>query len=127
MKPNRKAVGVVFCLGILLVVAGVVADSILYRRATPPSSVTDVASCIAWLGQPMGVIRVTTSEQQQYYMLRGPSGRLVSSGAAAYTFDATGRVVGWTPDMGDVYSPPVVFAKGARREEISLEDLPFTQ
>ena len=126
MKKKRKAVAVVLCVGILLVFGDVVANRLLYRRATPPSSVTDLSSCIAWLGKPMGVIRVTT-EGQQYIMIQGPSGRLASSGTAAYTFDASGRFIGWTPDMGDVYSPSVVFSNGASRETISVADLPITQ
>jgi hypothetical protein len=126
MQKYLKVVKVAVGIGVCLIVGDLVGNRILYRRAMPPSGVTNITTCITWLGKPMGMLRVTTAGEQ-YYIIQGPPGRLAASGKAAYTFDARGRFVGWTPDMGDIYRPPVAFSPGARREEIGMDALPLTR
>lgn len=108
---------------LLLLIGCMVADQIPMARARPPKSVTNVDSCLAWLGTPMSSYRVTVSNIV-YYQLTGPAGRYVSSGPSAYTFDVRGRFIGWSADMGDFKQPPEVFQQGAQREKITLDQLP---
>jgi len=71
----------------------------------------------------MGSYRVTVGKTV-YYQITGPAGRYVASGPSAYTFDAQGRFIGWSSDMGDFKRPAEVFQEGAKREKITLEQLP---
>ena len=85
---------------LLLLIGCIAADQIPLAQARPPKSVRDINSCLAWLKKPMGSYRVTTDETV-YYQVTGPAGRYLASGPSAYTFDAQGRFIGWSADMGD--------------------------
>jgi hypothetical protein len=118
LKVICVAVGVV-----LLLLIGCIADNqISYSRAKPPKTVTDVSTCLAWLRNPMGAYRITDGDVI-YYRVTGPAGRHVASGLSAYTFDSQGKFIGWTPDAGDFPTPGLRLSPGAKREEISLEEL----
>ena len=108
---------------LLLLIGCIAADQIPLARARPPKSVMDVASCLAWLKKPMGSYRVTANNTV-YYQITGPAGRYLASGPSAYSFDAQGRFIGWSADMGDSKTPAEVFREGAKREKIPLDQLP---
>jgi hypothetical protein len=114
----------VLTLGIpFVLLIGCVAEAIVISsRATPPKSVTDVESCLAWLRQPGRAWRITSGEDV-YYQVWGPTGRSLPSGPSGYTFDSRGKFIDWSPDIGDIETPPEAFAPDAIREEISLEEL----
>lgn len=106
----------------LLLIGCFVDDQIAFRRARPPENVTDVPSCLAWLQEPMGVYRITDGDLI-YYRLTGPAGRCIASGPSAYTFDAHGKFIGWTADVGDFPTPGLQLSENVKREKISLDEL----
>ena len=121
----RRVVKVI-CVGVgvplLLLIGCIAADQIPRSRATPPKSVTDVASCLAWLKQPMGAYRISV-DGVVYYQITGPAGCYLPSGPAGYTFDSHGQFIGWSSDIGDFRTPPQVFAPGSKREKITFDEL----
>lgn len=120
---NRSKLGLAVLLVIIAPLAGWVAiDAALRARAKPPSNVINVASCLAWLNNPLGVYRITSNESV-YYQIIGPAGRLVASGPAGYTFDREGKLIGWSEDVGDDKTPAQVFAKDRKLEKISISEL----
>ena len=122
MQRAIKVIGVAVGVPLLLLIGCIAADQIPRSRATPPKSVTDVVSCLAWLKQPMGAYRIT-SDGVVYYQVTGPAGRYLASGPAGYTFDSHGRFIGWSSDIGDFKTPPQVFTPASKREKISLDEL----
>jgi len=70
----------------------------------------------------MGAYRIADGESV-YYRVRGPAGRTLPSGTAAYTFDSHGKFIGWTPDAGDAPTPGLHLSPNARHEQISLAEL----
>lgn len=123
MKRVLKMVVWTLAVPLFLLIGCIAAEQIAMARARPPKRVIDVDSCLAWLGKPMGSYRVTVSNTA-YYQLTGPAGGFLASGPSAYSFDAQGRFIGWTSDMGDIKRPAEVFAAGAKREKIPLDQLP---
>jgi len=109
------------CL-VFLMVAFAIVDNIPYWRAKPPSNVKDLRSFFAWMPEPIRAFRITV-ESKRYYQITGPAGRYLASGPSAYTFDEQGGFIGWTPDMGDFYTPKEVFSPKAKEEEISLDEM----
>jgi len=122
MQRAVKVICVAVGVPILVLVGCIVADQIPHSRATPPKTVTDVSSCLAWLKKPMEVYRIT-SDGVVYYQVTGPAGRYLASGPAGYSFDSHGRFIGWSADIGDFKTPHQVFTPGAKREKISLDEL----
>jgi hypothetical protein len=122
MKRVTKAAA--WTVGVLLVllIGCIAADQIPRSRATPPKSVVDVASCLAWLQHPMGAYKITDGDTV-YYRVTGPAGRLVASGPSGYTFDSHGRFIGWSADVGDFPTPGLHLSENAKRQKISLADL----
>src|SRR5436189_6366886 len=116
----------VICVGVgvplLLLIGCIATDQIPHSRATPPKSVTDVSSCLAWLQKPMRAYRITDG-QVIYYRVTGPAGRYLASGPSAYTFDSHGKFIGWTADVGDFPTPGLHISSGAKQETISLDEL----
>ncbi len=123
MKKVLKLLAAFIALPVALLIGSLVADQIPFSRAKPPATVTDIQSCLLWLKTPMACYRVTV-DSNVYYQVTGPAGRYLASGPAAYSFDSSGRFLGWTADMGDFKSPAQVFSTGANRERIGLADLP---
>ncbi len=123
MKRVLKILAWVVGVPILLFIGCIAADQIPLAQARPPKSVTDVSSCLVWLKKPMGSYRVTVNNTV-YYQISGPAGRHLASGPSAYTFDAQGRFIGWSADMGDLKTPAEVYREGAKREKIPLDQLP---
>src|SRR5450432_3295039 len=97
MKRAFKIIGVVCGILFFLAVCDIVFEKITYSRAKPPENVTDIASCLIWLKQPMSARRITT-DKTVYYQIIGPAGYYAASGPSAYSFDSQGRFIGWTPD-----------------------------
>jgi hypothetical protein len=122
MKFALKSAGIVCGILLFLLICSFALDHVLYQRAKPPESVTDISSCLAWMKYPVGAYRITT-DKAVYYQITGPAGRSLASGQAAYSFDSQGKFIGWTKDMGDFYEPPEVFVRGHNREKISLDEL----
>ena len=122
MRRAIKVVGVAVGVPLLLLIGCIAADQIPHSRATPPKSVTDVPSCLAWLQKPMGAYRITDG-QMIYYRVTGPAGRYLASGPSAYTFDSHGKFIGWTADVGDFPTPGLHISPDAKRETLSLDEL----
>src|SRR5215471_9598964 len=98
---RRVLKGIIFAFGsfLLLAVACLAADRISYVRARPPKQVTDFRSCMSWLKPPIGAYKLSDGKTT-HYQVTGPPGRSLPSGPAAYTFDSSGKFIGWTPDVG---------------------------
>jgi hypothetical protein len=122
VKRAIKILCIAVAIPLLFLFGCVALDQISHSRAKPPKTIADVESCLAWLKNPMGAYRVTIGEHI-YYQITGPAGRFMASGPAAYSFDAQGKFIGWTQDMGDFYEPREVFSPDAKREKISLDEL----
>src|SRR2546422_5787824 len=122
MQRVIKVICVVVGVPLLLLIGCIALDQIPHSRATPPKTVTDVSSCLAWLKKPMGAYRIT-SDGVVYYQVTAPAGRYLASGPAGYTFDSHGQFIGWSSDIGDFKTPPQVFTPGAKREKITLDEL----
>jgi hypothetical protein len=122
MKRILKVIAVAVGIPVLFLIGCIAADQIPRSRATPPASVTDVSSCLAWLKEPMGAYRINV-DGAVYYLITGPAGRFLPSGPAGYTFDSGGRFIGWSSDIGDFKTPPQIFTAGAKREKITVEEL----
>ncbi len=122
MKRILKVIGFTLAFPLLVLIGCIAADQVPVSRATPPKSVTDVASCLHWLKAPKGAYRITT-ERGVYYQITGPAGRYIASGPAGYSFDSHGRFIGWSSDIGDFKRPPEVFAPDAQRVRITLDEL----
>lgn len=99
-----------------------VPEPFLHARAKPPAHVTNIVSFLQWKPAPMGVRRLAVGTNT-YWQALGPAGRLVASGPSAYSFDASGTLIGWTPDMGDIYRPHELFGPDVKRETVSLADM----
>lgn len=95
---------------------------LLHARATPPARVTNLVSFLEWQPAPMRVMRVTVGTNL-YWQAFGPAGRSGASGLSAYSFDSSGKFIGWTPDSGDLYRPPHLYGPDAKREMAALSDL----
>jgi hypothetical protein len=122
VKRAIKLLCIAVAVSLLFLFGCVALDQIPHSRATPPKTVTDVASCLVWLKNQMGAYRVTVGKSS-FYQITGPAGRYIASGPAAYSFDAQGQFIGWTQDMGDFYEPREVFSPNAKREKISTDEL----
>lgn len=97
MKRLRWIVIVAFLFG------GCVATEVAcHRRADPRGRVVTLGEFLEW--KP-GVteFREVEVEGRPYVIAYGPAGRsfLLSSGPAGYVFDADGRLVDWSFDIGD--------------------------
>jgi hypothetical protein len=122
MRPVLKGIILAFGSLLLLVVACLAADRISYARARPPKQVTDFRSCMAWLKPPIGAYKLS-DRNTIYYQVTGPPGRSLPTGPAAYTFDRSGKLIGWTPDVGDKDTPGLKLSAAAKRERVSFEEL----
>jgi hypothetical protein len=102
---------------------GMIEDHRAHAKATPPSNVTDIKSCLAWLKLP-GRIYQITDDKSVYYQINGPSsGYATGSSPSAYSFDANGKFTGWTPDADDGSVPGVHVSPTAKKEQISLTEV----
>jgi len=126
MKGIRKVIKVCLIAGgvlLLLLVVSLLPDIFYFApKAKPPSSVVDFNSFFAWRADSKWAWRITVSNEI-YYQLPGPAGRLFASGPAAYAFDSNGRYIGWTSDSGDFFQPAAVYAPGAKRERITIDEV----
>jgi hypothetical protein len=73
-----------------------------YRRADPTGCVFTLSEFLAWR-QWAEQFALVDVGGQQHVIAYGPAGRtfLMASGPAAYVFDARGKLVDWSPDIGD--------------------------
>jgi hypothetical protein len=122
MRRAIKFVCIVCAIPLVVLISCVALDQIPHSRATPPKTVTDVASCLVWLKNPIDAYKITT-DKAVYYQIRGPAGRYLPSGCSAYSFNERGEFIGWTQDDGDYYEPREVYAPDAKAEKISLDEL----
>ena len=83
---------------------------------------SSLAGFLEWQDKPMGAFRITVDDVV-YYHVRGPAGRSLPSGPAGYSFDKSGKFIGWSADVGDIRKPEALWTKNARWEKITLEDL----
>lgn len=122
MSRNFEIVSLAIGVPLLIFSLSIAADRIPRARATSPQSVTNLVTCLAWLPQPMGAYEITDGTSV-YYRVTDPAGRLFASGLAAYTFDAHGRFLGWTPDMGNCPTPGLDLSPTAKKETLMLDEL----
>jgi len=123
MSRTFKVIAAPLAALLLLVLIDDRINRALFVRATPPASVNDMRSFWAWYQHPdTNAIRLTDGTNI-YYRVTGPAGRFLASGRAAYTFDAQGKFIGWTPDVGDVGTPGLHLSRTTKRERISLDDV----
>jgi hypothetical protein len=122
VKRAIKLLCIAVAIPLLFLFSCVTLDQIPHSRATPPKSVTNISTCLAWLKNPMGAYRVTTAKSV-YYLITGPAGCCLPSGTSAYAFDSAGKFIGWTPDDGDIHTPVEVFAPDSKDEKISIDEL----
>lgn len=94
----------------------------LHARAKPPAQVTNAVSFLEWQPKPLHVLRVTVGTNT-YLQALGPAGRFMASGPSAYSFDSSGKFIGWTPDNGDIFRPPHLYGPGVTRETATISDL----
>jgi hypothetical protein len=87
-------------IALLLVAAWLVAESLLHRRTIPPKGVIDIGSFLEWRKDTHRFV-ILADSKNKHLMATGPGGGLMPSGPAAYVFDDHGRLVDWSPDIGD--------------------------
>lgn len=77
-------------------------EIVSHRRAVPTGRVSTLADYLSWRPSAEQFVAVDVSGQQ-YVIAYGPAGRwfLMASGPAAYVFDSSGKLVDWSPDIGD--------------------------
>jgi hypothetical protein len=122
MKSLLKIISTLFVVISVLLLSSFLLDYFLVQKATPPKTVVDLRSFFEWKPNPSGAVRITISNSV-YYQLLGPAGRTLSSGRAAYAFDANGQFIGWTKDAGDFYEPRIVYSPAAKREMVSVDSV----
>jgi hypothetical protein len=86
----------------VLVVGCVIAESIAHRRVVPPVDVKSLDGFLRWRpsAEQFAMVNVGGREHLIAY---GPTSSVLwlSSGPSAYVFDASGRLVDWSADIGD--------------------------
>jgi hypothetical protein len=92
------------------------------QDASPPRAVRTLSDFLAWHPGPGEVFRVTV-RGSTYYLLGGDEVYPLNSGPSAYTFDANGNYVDWTPDSGDVLHPAITLTGRAPHERTTIEDI----
>ncbi len=98
-RSNLLVIGVL--IGLFLGV--VVWDVIAKNRAQPPGHVTDFRSFAAWCGDSYQLYE-SVANGQPITIATSRTGALLPSGPAGYVFDADGRLITWSDDIGDDYS-----------------------
>jgi hypothetical protein len=83
-------------------IGGCVATEVAcYRRIVPDGRAATLAEYLAWRPSAAEFAVVETSGME-HVIAYGPSRSLMlASGPSAYIFDDTGRMVDWSPDIGD--------------------------
>src|SRR5690349_12178007 len=78
------------------------AEIVSHRRSVPTGRVSTLTDYLAWRPSAEQFEAVDV-EGQQYVIAYGPAGRafLMASGPAGYVFDSSGKLVDWSPDIGD--------------------------
>jgi len=89
--------GVIFF--VLLVVAWWTTEKLLHYRVVPPPGVMDVRSFLQW--RPSTEPFTILVGDDPHLLATGAWAGLLPSGSSAYVFDRTGRLVDWSPDVGD--------------------------
>lgn len=85
-----------------VLIGGCVATEVAcYRRNVPDSRAATLAEYLAW--RPSAAeFAVVESGGRRHVIAYGPkSWPMLASGPSAYIFDDTGRMVDWSPDIGD--------------------------
>ncbi|NBV22933.1 MAG: hypothetical protein EBS05_13575 [Proteobacteria bacterium] len=108
-----------------LLLLSFIPEPFLHARAKPPAQVTNAVTFLEWKPMPTTVFRLAAGANM-YWQVTGPAGRFLASGPSAYSFDSNGRLIGWTPDMGDVYQPRELFGSDVKRERATLEEFRAT-
>jgi hypothetical protein len=119
-RTMRTLLKLIVTIPLMFVIGCFVEAVVIHSLATPPKSVTDVDSCLAWLKRPGPAWRIN-SDGEVYYQVWGPTGVSFPSGPSGYT--SRGSFIDWSPDVGDIATPPQAFTPGSVREPISLEEL----
>jgi hypothetical protein len=99
------------------------------KRYIPPEGIKNVADVLERTGRPWWVVRCS-SPTASYYELGMKVSALtllvtLSSAAPSYTVDENGRLIGSSPDSGDVHTPDVLRSYDLKRESIDVDK--FTQ
>src|SRR5690348_2492427 len=95
MKRYRGIVVVV----LVLVAAWVASERVMYRRTVPPAEVTNIDAFLKW--RPATEEFAVLSSDDEHLMATSGGAGFLPSGSSAYVFDRSGRLVDWSPDIGD--------------------------
>ena len=121
MVRALRNVGLVLLVPLGLLLLSLIPEPFLRARAKPPAQVKDVQTFLAWKPEPIRVVRLTLGSNV-FWQALGPAGTLTPSGPSAYSFDSTGRFIGWTHDMGDVHHPRELFGPEVKRDLVTLDE-----
>ncbi|MDD5707538.1 MAG: hypothetical protein PHR35_16570 [Kiritimatiellae bacterium] len=95
-------------------------------RYVPPPGIRTVGEVLEWTGRPWWVVRYSAPTATYFEIgMKVPVrtlGLTLASGAPSYTVDHAGRFIGWSPDSGDVHTPPVLKSRELKRESIDVDD-----
>ena len=96
------------------------------RRYVPPPGITTVGEVLEWTGRPWWVSRYTSPAATYYEIGKKVSvGTLVltlASSAPSYTVDQNGRLIGWSPDSGDIHTPDALRSRELKRDSIDVDE-----
>jgi hypothetical protein len=113
-------------IGIALLVGCVVFKLNYQKRYVPPENVTEVAALLSWMGEPWWVNRYSDGSKQYYEIgKKEPVWILMatlSSSSPSYTIDEDGRLIGWSPDSGDIRRPELIRELSDSRLEVPVDE-----
>lgn len=103
--PNRKRSVIREWLPLALLLLGMLGIYVGFevvgsRRVTPPASVQDFDGFMKWNASPRE-IQIVGPAGADHLLILGDNAGLLPSGPSAYVFDKHGKLVTWTPDIGD--------------------------
>jgi hypothetical protein len=84
---------------VLLIAAWIATERLLYRRTVPPADVTSIDSFLKW--RPDTEQFAILASDNEHLMATAGGAGFLPSGPSAYVFDRSGRLVDWSPDIGD--------------------------
>ena len=104
MKRSRFWNAVIIAGPMLLLGGCLLIEQIPMAMARPPADLETIGDFRTWKGGKIMGQATFESAGETYTVMLGPAGRFLASGPSAYLFDARGRFVDWTADMGDFYT-----------------------
>ena len=104
VKRTLIRIGLIVAVPFSLLGGCLALDVIPQSAARPPKSLKTLEDFQAWKGGAVMGKGTYENSGVTYTVMLAPAGRYLASGPSAYLFDAKGRFVDWTSDMGDFYT-----------------------